>query len=111
VTMIHTYNGSRFDLPFIYASLGVDLESLFSHYDLMYHCWRCNLFGGLKRVERMLGIPRKLTDISGWDAVRLWWRYVNDYDEHALHTLLEYNREDVVNLKTLKEMLAVRTVA
>ena len=108
VTMIHTYNGSRFDLPFIYASLGVDLERLFNHYDLMYHCWRCNLFGGLKRVEKMLGIPRKLTDISGWDAVRLWWRYINDYDELALHTLLEYNREDVVNLKTLKELLAGR---
>jgi uncharacterized protein YprB with RNaseH-like and TPR domain len=57
----------------------------------------------------MLGIPRKSTDISGWDAVRLWWRYVNDYDERALHTLLEYNREDVVNLKTLKEMLKART--
>jgi uncharacterized protein YprB with RNaseH-like and TPR domain len=109
VTSIHTYNGSRFDLPFINACLGVDLEHLFPHTDLMYHCWRCRLYGGLKRVERKLGIPRKLNDISGWDAVRLWWRYVNDYDERALYTLLEYNREDVVNLKTLRELLAVRT--
>ena len=108
VTMIHTYNGSRFDLPFIYSYLGVDLENMYPHCDLMFSCWHCNLYGGLKRVERKLGIPRKLTDISGWDAVRLWWRYVNDYDEHALHTLLEYNREDAVNLKTLKELLATR---
>jgi len=37
--------------------------------------------------------------------VILWWRYVNDYDEEALATLLEYNKEDVINLKTLKERL------
>ena len=109
VTLIHTYNGSRFDLPFIHSCLGINLEDLFPHYDLMYHCWRCKLFGGLKRVERKLGIARRLTDISGWDAVRLWWRYINDYDERALHTLLEYNREDVVNLKTLKRLLIART--
>ena len=108
VTLIHTYNGSRFDLPFINSCLGVDLEQMYPHYDLMYNCWRCNLYGGLKRVERKLGIPRKLTEINGWDAVRLWWRYVNDYDEYALRTLLEYNREDVVNLKILKELLASR---
>jgi len=56
-------------------------------------------------VERQLGIPRRLTEVDGYQAVRLWWRYVNDYDEDALSTLLEYNREDVVNLKTLKEKL------
>lgn len=108
VTKIHTYNGSRFDLPFIQACLGVDLVHLFSHSDLMYQCWRCNLYGGLKQVERILGIPRKIIDISGLDAVRLWWRYVNDYDEQALRTLLAYNREDVVNLKVLKERLNAR---
>jgi len=35
----------------------------------------------------------------------LWWRYRNDYDEDALATLLEYNKEDVINLKVLKERL------
>jgi uncharacterized protein YprB with RNaseH-like and TPR domain len=34
--------------------------------------------------------------------VRLWWRYVNDYDETALKNLLEYNKEDCINLKVLK---------
>jgi len=46
-----------------------------------------------------------LREINGYQAVRLWWRYVNDYDQGALATLLEYNKEDVINLKTLKEML------
>jgi len=103
VETIHTYNGSRFDLPFIQSRLGVDLAKEFGHCDLMYDCWQNNLYGGLKRVEQTLGIPRKLTEINGLEAVRLWWRYVNDYDQDALKTLCEYNREDVVNLKTLKE--------
>jgi uncharacterized damage-inducible protein DinB len=103
VETIHTYNGSRFDLPFIQAHLGVDLTKNYTHCDLMYDCWQQHLYGGLKRVEQTLGIPRKLTGINGLEAVRLWWRYVNNYDENALRTLCEYNREDVVNLKALKE--------
>ena len=103
--VIHTYNGSRFDLPFIYFRLGINLARLFNHCDLMYHCWRNNLYGGFKAVERQLGIERRLKEMNGYEAVRLWWRYVNDYDEEALATLLEYNKEDVLNLKTLKEIL------
>ena len=107
VNIIHTYNGSRFDLPFIDSCLGIDLQKLFPHRDLMYDCWRHNLRGGLKAVERQLGIPRRLQDMDGWQAVRLWWRYVDSFDLDALNRLLEYNKEDVVNLKTLKERLLV----
>jgi uncharacterized protein YprB with RNaseH-like and TPR domain len=85
--------------------LKVNLARQFRHCDLMYHCWRRNLYGGLKAVERRLGIDRRVKDIGGYDAIRLWWKYVNDYDRDALTTLLEYNREDVVNLRTLKEKL------
>ena len=105
VGTLYTYNGSRFDLPFINSRLGINLGQLFSHCDLMYHCWRNNLYGGFKAVERRLGIERRLKEVDGLEAVRLWWRYVNDHNEEALAMLLEYNREDVVNLKTLKEML------
>jgi len=105
VDVIYTYNGSRFDLPFIYRRLGVNLAQIFAHRDLMYDCWRNNLYGGFKAVERQLGITRKLTEVNGYEAVKLWWRYVNDYDKDALATLLEYNKEDVLNLKTLKEKL------
>ena len=105
VNSLYTYNGSRFDLPFLEHHLRINLTGTCRHRDLMYDCWQNNLFGGLKRVERQLGIPRKLTEINGFDAVRLWWRYVNDYDKEALATLLEYNREDVINLKALKERL------
>ena len=106
VDTLHTYNGSRFDLPFIDAHHDVDLAGEFKHVDLMFDCWKKNLYGGLKSVERQLGIGRHVTDVNGLEAVRLWWAYVNNHDAAALKKLLEYNKEDVVNLKTLKERLA-----
>jgi len=106
VDTIFTYNGSHFDLPFICTCLGVDLAESYHHHDLMYDCWRNNLYGGLKAVEVQLGIVRQLKGVDGAEAVRLWWKYQNDHDRHALNTLLEYNREDVLNLKTLRQILA-----
>jgi len=107
VDTIYTYNGSRFDIPFIQAILEVDLKTIFHHHDLMYDCWMNNLYGGFKAVEQQLGIGRKLQGINGLEAIRLWWRYRENGDEEALALLLEYNREDVVNLKTLREILLV----
>jgi uncharacterized protein YprB with RNaseH-like and TPR domain len=105
VKTIYTYNGSRFDLPFISISLGINLSTQYRHHDLMYDCWACNLYGGLKAVERQLGIPRQLEGVNGYEAVRLWWSYLRGGNEDALKTLLEYNREDVMNLKVLREKL------
>jgi hypothetical protein len=105
VNILYTYNGSRFDLPFIHGRLGINLAKLFTHIDLMYHCWRKNLYGGLKSVEQRLGIERQLKGIDGYEAVKLRWKYVDSFDLGALNTLLEYNKEDVVNLKLLKERL------
>lgn len=105
VQSIYTYNGSRFDLPFIHARLGLDLVTRFYHQDLMYDCWRSNLKGGLKAVERALKIPRERPDLDGRDAVILWRRYQEYGDLHSLWLLLKYNQEDVTNLKVLREKL------
>ena len=105
VNILHTYNGSRFDLPFIRHCIGIDLPKMFPHRDLMFDCWKNNLYGGLKSVERQLGIGRRLTVMDGFEAIRLWWKYVDSFDLEALNKLLEYNKEDVVNLKFLKAKL------
>jgi uncharacterized protein YprB with RNaseH-like and TPR domain len=107
VDMLYTYNGRRFDLPFIKHRLGVDLERQFRHHDLMHDCWKHKLMGGLKAVEQKLDIARQSKGIDGWMAVRLWWDYVNNNDTAALETLLAYNREDIVNLKSLRLKLAI----
>ncbi|UCH51512.1 MAG: ribonuclease H-like domain-containing protein [Chloroflexota bacterium] len=106
VHTIYTYNGSRFDFPFIRTSIGVDLGEHYHHHDLMYDCWQHNLYGGLKGVEQQLGIFRQLEGIGGREAIMLWWRYYNYGDQNALTLLLQYNREDIVNLRVLREMLA-----
>ena len=102
---LFTYNGQNFDLPFISAYLGLDLNLMHDHIDLMYHCWRNNLRGGLKAVLRQLGISRETEGITGYDAVILWQRYKESKDLKALHLLLRYNQDDVVNLKQLKDYL------
>jgi len=107
VKRLYTYNGRRFDLPFIYIRHGLNLEKQFEHHDLMNQCWERNLYGGLKAVERCLGIERRIKEVNGLEAVRLWWQYVNNYDDAALKILLEYNKEDVINLKTLRDRLLV----
>jgi len=107
VKVLYTYNGSRFDLPYIEGKLGVNLTERCAHHDLMYDCWSRNLYGGLKEVERHLGIGRKSAGIDGRMAVRLWWNYRLYDDEKALLTLLGYNREDVLNLKLLRQKLHV----
>ncbi len=91
VETIYTYNGSRFDLPFIAASLDINLQSHFHHHDLMYDCWRNNLYGGFKEVERQLGIARQLKGINGFMAVVLWMRFQDYGDEDTLSLLLRYN--------------------
>jgi len=105
VHTIYTYNGRRFDLPFIHACVGVDLNKTHNHHDLMYDCWRCNLRGGFKAVEAQLGIPRQLKGIGGYEAVLLWQRYRNHGDRKALALLLKYNKEDVMNLMILRARL------
>jgi len=108
VDEIYSYNGSRFDLPFVETKLGVDLKECFKHTDMMYDCWRQNLYGGLKVVEQLLGINRKLTEVDGYMAVQLWYDYVNNNNKQSLQMLLDYNQEDVINLRVLRRKLGVK---
>ena len=107
VQTLVTFNGSSFDLPVIRRRLFADLKRDFEHCDLLYVCRRRGLRGGLKRVESLLGIARATAGISGWDAPRLWHRYETTGDRAALQTLLDYNREDVVNLAVLEAHLGL----
>lgn len=107
VETLVTFNGSSFDLPVIRRRLYADLKRDFAHCDLLYVCRRQGLRGGLKKVEEMLGIARETAGISGWDAPRLWHRYEVHGDEEALRLLLDYNREDVVNLAVLETHLGL----
>ena len=43
--------------------------------------------------------------MNGWDALHLWARYEAEGDREALRILLEYNREDVMNLVQLERIV------
>ncbi len=105
IETVYTYNGSRFDLPVIRRILDVDVPRHCRCRDLMYDCWKKNLYGGLKRVEKTLGIKRLTRGIDGMEAMHLWQRFKTRHDESALETLLLYNREDVLTLPLVEQRL------
>ncbi|MCL9813171.1 ribonuclease H-like domain-containing protein [Natranaeroarchaeum aerophilus] len=98
-----TFNGKRFDVPFLETSFGVDLDV--PHVDLMYPCRQLGYSGGLKQIEGDVGVERGEPDISGKDAVRLWHEYERG-NEDSLETLVSYNRDDAVNLQSLMETVS-----
>jgi uncharacterized protein len=102
--LVVTFNGSRFDLPCIHQYFR-NFRAPWVHIDLRYVLMRLGHRGGLKTIEQRLGIQRPidLQGMNGYDAVLLWNRYLEG-DSQALDTLIRYNREDVVNLKTLMEL-------
>ena len=103
-SLIVTYNGICFDIPFIQQKFP-DIKFDHLHIDLRYALKKIGLTGGLKRIEKKAGIKRgdELADIDGFEAVRLWYKYKRG-DKKALDLLIKYNIEDVVNLKILMEM-------
>ena len=102
-SLLVTFNGKQFDVPFLETSFDLSIDN--PHVDLRYPCRRLDLTGGLKAIERGIGVERDRPDISGRDAVRLWREYERG-DERALDTLVSYNREDAVNLRTLMDVVA-----
>jgi uncharacterized protein YprB with RNaseH-like and TPR domain len=103
--LVVTFNGSRFDLPCIHQYFR-NFRAPWAHIDLRYVLMRLGYRGGLKAIEQQLGIQRPvdLQGMNGYDAVLLWNRYLQG-DTQALDTLIRYNREDVVNLKTLMDFV------
>ncbi len=104
-SLLVTFNGKRFDVPFLETCY--DLDVALPHVDLVYPCRKIGLEGGLKRIERDVGIDRDRPDLSGRDAVRLWHEYERG-DDGALETLVEYNRADTANLETLMDVVTSR---
>ena len=101
--LLVTFNGSSFDLPFLkYYFRHFEFDA--AHIDLRFVMSKLGYGGGLKRIEKQLGLdrPSEVEGFSEWEAVWLWERYQNG-DRTALELLLEYNRQDVINLKKLLE--------
>ncbi|MFH1835352.1 MAG: ribonuclease H-like domain-containing protein [Methanobacteriota archaeon] len=108
---IITFNGARFDLPFLSKRQGIKFHQI--HLDLMYPLYKLGFNGGLKSIEKQLGMDRDTSGVTGFDAVRLWKAYKKNKTvevagqkvagKKALKLLIEYNRDDTVNLEQLTD--------
>ncbi len=106
--MLVTYFGTQFDVPFLRAKFPT-LRWDYLHFDLCTAGRRLGLTGGLKKVERTLGIDRgdEIADVDGFEAVRLWRRYERG-DRAALRKLIDYNEADTRNLVRIAEIMRQR---
>ena len=107
-SMLVSFNGKRFDQPFIEKSFDMNIET--PHIDLMYMCKRLGYSGGLKKIEKDLKIQRELEDIDGREAIRLWKKYEKKGDEEALDKLVRYNQYDAENLQDLLEIVREKLI-
>jgi uncharacterized protein YprB with RNaseH-like and TPR domain len=105
VKTIVTFNGDLFDLPRLKESLNIDLKAQCVSRDLFKEKKKLGIKGGLKDLEKMFGIERKTEGMNGYKAMWLWEKYKLYGNMDALNLLLEYNKEDVVNLIRLEEIL------
>jgi len=96
--IIVTFNGSSFDIPIIENFFRRKISLL--HIDLRHLCARLGLNAGLKVIEKMLGIERKH---SCPDPVLYWDMWMATRSEEYLNKLVEYNKEDVMNLVHVME--------
>lgn len=101
--LLITFFGSSFDIPFlkrVFPGLRVEIP----HFDICFGARRVGLKGGLKKLETIMGIERgeEVLGMDGYEAVLLWRQWLKGRRD-ALDLLLQYNREDTINLLPLAE--------
>lgn len=96
-----TFNGKAFDIPYLEGRFGKEFFQG-AHLDLRPITTAVGLRGGLKKIEKQLGIerPASIRRYTGYDAVKLWGAYRRGRKD-ALEPLARYNLADAVNLQSL----------
>jgi len=107
IEVLVTFNGTRFDLPVLMRTFGLTCPP--PHIDLMFESKPYGYSGGLKSIERSLGIRREADEAGdGGDAVSLW-RSHEKGDTASLARLIRYNTRDVLSLVALSGILLKRS--
>jgi len=103
-----TFYGAAFDIPFLQRTFR-GIEFPMPHFDLCFAAKRLKIQGGLKKIEHDFGIERdeSVQGLDGYDAVKMW-EQSRAGSSHALDRLIQYNREDTVNLLQIAPVLYER---
>jgi uncharacterized protein YprB with RNaseH-like and TPR domain/predicted nuclease with RNAse H fold/dephospho-CoA kinase len=109
-SVVVTFNGSLFDLPFLreqYRNLPVPPV----HIDLRFLARRAGLSGGQKELETRLKIkrPKSIEHMKGEAAPILWHRFRRG-DPEALRRLIEYNHADIEGMKRIIDIVVPRLI-
>lgn len=113
-SLLVTWNGRCFDAPVLRRTFGAPLDAgdAMGHLDLLPVFRALGLRGGLKAVEKALGLSRDdLDGVDGWAAVALWRAYERTGDSRFLESLLAYNVADVLTLEYLAAYAVMRHTA
>jgi uncharacterized protein YprB with RNaseH-like and TPR domain len=99
--LVVTFNGANFDIPFIekqFRDSGFRFEQ--PHLDLLWPARSMGLSGGLKDMEKQIGITRAadIKEMRGLEAIQLWGAWKSG-DQAAYQRLTTYCKADCVNLK------------
>ena len=104
-----SFNGAGFDVPRLLNTFHIPAFGR-PHLDLRPVCRQHGLTGGLKKIERDLGIhrPADLQGVTGEDAEWMWRGWERDRDAGLLRRLIRYCAADVIALRLLAERLLNR---
>jgi uncharacterized protein YprB with RNaseH-like and TPR domain len=110
LSLLVSYNGARFDVPFIERRFRMRLPP--AHLDLYPVLRSMGYMGGLKACERHFDIVRPAGGArDGQDAVLLWRRWRETGDASALQSLIQYNAQDACSLQRIARDVYARSMA
>ena len=109
-SLIITFNGERFDLPFISARYEkYDINaSLPESFDIYRQIRPFKNLLGLdsmkqKAIESFLGIRRE-DKMSGGELISVYWDYVEKHGEHERSLLLLHNADDIAGMPDILQI-------
>lgn len=106
INLLVTFNGASFDVPQMEQHFHIPMNDI-PHIDLRWVCYHAGLRGGLKEIERAIGLvrPADLIGMDGGEADWLWKRWKETGNEKLVQRLTRYCAADVIGLGHLSQWL------
>jgi len=106
--LLITYNGLKHDVPKIREEFPNSIPANIPVIDVFLMAKYLRLGTSLDVLENTFNVGRPNSIARKGRAIHLWQRYRNINDKTALQKLIDYNRQDTVNLYPIIEELIKR---